>query len=90
MKIRIQLPTGEQLLPVPGPLALQLLALQLLALQLLAGQLQNDSLRAYLLEPGRCQALYEELEQCGRQFPDLKLIHVQPAGGGEIVISLEV
>lgn len=80
MKIRIQLPTGEQLLPVPGPLALQLLA----------GQLQNDSLRAYLLEPGRCQALYEELEQCGRQFPDLKLIHVQPAGGGEIVISLEV
>lgn len=85
MKIRIQLPTGEQLLPVPGPLALQLLALQLLA-----GQLQNDSLRAYLLEPGRCQALYEELEQCGRQFPDLKLIHVQPAGGGEIVISLEV
>lgn len=80
MKIRIQMPTGEQLLPVPGPLALQLLA----------GQLQNDSLRAYLLEPGRCQALYEELEQCGRQFPDLKLIHVQPAGGGEIVISLEV
>ena len=80
MKIRIQMRTGEQLLPVPGPLALQLLA----------GQLQNDSLRAYLLEPGRCQALYEELEQCGRQFPDLKLIHVQPAGGGEIVISLEV
>ncbi len=80
MKIRIQLPTGEQLLPVPGPLALQLLA----------GQLQNDSLRAYLLEPGRCQALYKELERCGRQFPDLKLIHVQPAGGGEIAISLEV
>ncbi|MGI5856463.1 MAG: hypothetical protein ACOX64_08390 [Candidatus Merdivicinus sp.] len=80
MKIRIQLPTGEQLLPVPGPLALQLLA----------GRLQNDSLRAYLLEPGRCQALYEELERCGRQFPRLKLIHVQPAGGGEIAISLEV